>query len=122
MYQKNPISKTWSFVFLLFALVIPGCDDLVPVSVVVTDESKSPVPNAIVHVLDEEVSDRHAPRTGLRTDALGKGKSVYEGHKGGYVGLKVMADGYATLRKRVPCGKNGIEELITLEKEKPEEP
>jgi hypothetical protein len=119
---NTSISTTWLFALFLFVLVIPGCDEMVPVSVMVTDEMKSPIPDALVLVLDENVDDRFYHRDSIRVDKTGKGNGAFIGHRGGYMGLKVSADGYATLRKRVPCGKNGIDEVIILEKEKPDEP
>ncbi|MEI8210899.1 MAG: hypothetical protein WCI02_02015 [Planctomycetota bacterium] len=120
--QKNPKSEIWLFFFFAFVLVIPGCDGLVPVSIMVTDEMKSPIPDALVLVLGDDLDDRFVPAVSIRVDKTGKGNSAFIGQRGGYMGLKVSADGYATLRKRVPCGKNGIDEVIILEKEKQDEP
>jgi hypothetical protein len=119
---NTSISTTWLFALFLFVLVIPGCDDSVPVSVMVTDETKKPIPNALVAVLGQDLDESYVPRVVFRTDESGKRKNSFIGHNGGYMGLKVSADGYATLRKRVPCGKNGIDEVIILEKEKLDEP
>ncbi|MFN7731633.1 MAG: hypothetical protein ACK5OB_07015, partial [Pirellula sp.] len=83
---------------------------------------KSPIPDALVLVLGDDLDDRFVPAVSIRVDKTGKGKGAFIGQSGGYMGLKVSADGYATLRKRVPCGKNGIDEIIILEKEKPDEP
>ncbi|MEI8211057.1 MAG: carboxypeptidase-like regulatory domain-containing protein [Planctomycetota bacterium] len=119
-YSLNEISRFVAFFLLLY--FIPGCDDSVPVSVMVTDETKNPIPDALVAVLGQDLDESYVPRVVFRTDESGKGKSSFIGHSGGFKGIKVSADGYATLRKRVPCGKDGIEEHIILEKEKPDEP